>query len=65
MKPSFGARRVAFFDLDKTVLATSATLALTGPLLRSGLMSHLDLARGLQAQLGYHPSMPRTSAPSA
>lgn len=54
MKPSFGARRVAFFDLDKTVLATSATLALTGPLLRSGLMSHLDLARGLQAQLGYH-----------
>ena len=54
MKSAFGARRVAFFDLDKTVLATSATLALTGPLLRSGLMSRMDLARGFQAQLSYH-----------
>lgn len=54
MKPAFGARRVAFFDLDKTILATSASLALTGPLLRSGLITRTDVARGLQSQLAYH-----------
>lgn len=54
MKSAFGAHRVAFFDLDKTILATSASLALTGPLLRSGLINRRDIARGIQSQLAYH-----------
>lgn len=49
-----GTRIVAFFDLDKTILATSASLALTGPLLRSGLITGADVARGFQSQLAYH-----------
>ncbi len=48
------ARAAAFFDLDKTVLATSASLALSGPLVRSGLISRMDIARSAQAQLAYH-----------
>lgn len=47
------ARVAAFFDLDKTILATSASLALTRPLLRSGLITHRDIARSAQAQIAY------------
>ncbi len=48
------ARVAAFFDLDKTVLATSASLALTKPLVDSGMLSRLDVLRGIQVQLAYH-----------
>lgn len=48
------ARAAAFFDLDKTILATSASLALTRPLLRSGLITRRDIARSAQAQIAYH-----------
>ncbi|SDZ91292.1 HAD-superfamily subfamily IB hydrolase, TIGR01490 [Bowdeniella nasicola] len=47
-------RAAAFFDLDKTVLAKSATLALFRPLLAAGLLSHADVARSAHAQLTYH-----------
>lgn len=47
------AGAAAFFDLDKTILATSASLALSGPLVRSGLISRRDIARSAQAQLSY------------
>ncbi|MDO5700153.1 MAG: HAD family hydrolase [Bowdeniella nasicola] len=44
----------AFFDLDKTILAKSATLALFRPLLDAGLISRTDVARSAHAQLTYH-----------
>lgn len=44
---------IAYFDLDKTILATSATFALGSPLRRSGLISTSALARGVVAQLPY------------
>ncbi|NLI18735.1 MAG: HAD family hydrolase [Actinomycetales bacterium] len=47
------AGAAAFFDLDKTILATSAAIALSGPLVRSGLVSRVDIARSAQAQLSY------------
>lgn len=48
------ATAAAFFDLDKTILATSASLALTGPLVRSGLLRKRDVMRAAQSQLAYH-----------
>lgn len=48
------SRAAAFFDLDKTILAQSASMALTGPLLRSGMLTRRDMARSAQAQLAYH-----------
>ncbi|HHW83544.1 MAG TPA: HAD family hydrolase [Actinomycetales bacterium] len=48
------ATSAAFFDLDKTILATSASLALTRPLLRAGLMRTRDVMRAAQSQLAYH-----------
>lgn len=51
---SGGSRRqAAYFDLDKTVLATSTTLAMGDPMRRSGLISTTALARGVVAQLPY------------
>ena len=44
-------RQAAYFDLDKTVLATSTTLAMGDPMRRSGLISTTALARGVVAQL--------------
>lgn len=46
-------RRAAYFDLDKTVLATSTTFALGDPMRRSGLISTSTLARGIIAHLPY------------
>lgn len=46
-------RQAAYFDLDKTVLATSTTLAMGDPMRRSGLISTTALARGVVAQLPY------------
>ncbi|WP_052436968.1 HAD-IB family hydrolase [Georgenia sp. SUBG003] len=47
------ARAAAFFDLDKTVLARSSSLALGRPLLAAGLLTRADVARSASAQLGY------------
>jgi HAD superfamily hydrolase (TIGR01490 family) len=46
-------RTAAFFDLDKTVLAMSSSLALGRPLLAAGLLTRTDVARSASAQLGY------------
>jgi HAD superfamily hydrolase (TIGR01490 family) len=43
----------AFFDLDKTVVSKSSSLALTRPMYRAGLVSRSALVRGAYAQLVY------------
>ena len=50
-----GSRPVeaAFFDLDKTVIATSSVLALGGTFYRDGLISKRTIVRGLYAQVLY------------
>ncbi len=51
--PPAGHRAAAYFDLDKTILATSSTWALGTPMRRSGLISSRALAYGLIAQIPY------------
>ncbi|MEE6281520.1 HAD family hydrolase [Georgenia sunbinii] len=46
-------RPAAFFDLDKTVIAGSSTLAFSQPFFRSGLLTPGGAARSIMAQLGY------------
>ena len=48
-----GHRAAAYFDLDKTILATSSTWALGTPMRRSGLISSRALAYGLITQIPY------------
>ena len=43
-------RRAAFFDLDKTILATSSALAFTRPFYRGGLLGRRDVVRSAYAQ---------------
>jgi len=43
----------AFFDLDKTVISKSSSLALTRPMYRAGLVSRSALIKGAYAQLVY------------
>jgi HAD superfamily hydrolase (TIGR01490 family) len=43
----------AFFDLDRTVISRSSSLALTRPMYRAGLVSRSALLRGALAQLVY------------
>lgn len=43
----------AFFDLDKTVISKSSSLALTRPFYRAGLVSRGQLLKGAYAQLVY------------
>ncbi|MEA2554798.1 MAG: hypothetical protein QOI60_129 [Actinomycetota bacterium] len=43
----------AFFDLDKTVISRSSTLALGRPLYRAGMVSRGQLLRGAYAQIVY------------
>jgi len=43
----------AFFDLDKTIIATSSVMALGGSFYREGLISKRTIARGIYAQLVY------------
>src|ERR1041385_9493440 len=43
----------AFFDLDKTVVSKSSSLALTRPMYRAGLVSRSALLKGAYAQLVY------------
>ncbi|SPT54285.1 Phosphoserine phosphatase [Actinomyces bovis] len=47
-------RRVAaYFDLDKTLLSTSTTMALSTPMRRHGIISAVTLIRGVVTQLPY------------
>ena len=43
----------AFFDLDKTVIATSSVMALGGRFYKEGLISKRTIVRGLYAQVVY------------
>jgi HAD superfamily hydrolase (TIGR01490 family) len=43
----------AFFDLDKTVISKSSSLALTGPFYRAGLVTRSQLLKGAYAQIVY------------
>ncbi len=43
----------AFFDLDKTIIATSSATAFRRPLQARGVLSRRDVLRGASAQLGY------------
>jgi HAD superfamily hydrolase (TIGR01490 family) len=49
----FALVEAAFFDLDKTVIATSSVMALGGTLYRDGLISKRTIVRGLYAQVVY------------
>ena len=46
-------RSAAFFDLDKTILATSSALAFTRPFYRGGLIGRSDVVRGAYAQFSF------------
>jgi HAD superfamily hydrolase (TIGR01490 family) len=48
------ASAAAFFDLDKTIIATSSTLALGRTFYDSGLISRGTVLRGAYARLAYH-----------
>ncbi len=43
----------AFFDLDKTIISRSSSLALSRPMYRAGLVSRAQLLRGAYAQMVY------------
>jgi HAD superfamily hydrolase (TIGR01490 family) len=47
------AVEAAFFDLDKTIISRSSSLALSRPLYRAGMVSRGQLLRGAYAQLVY------------
>jgi HAD superfamily hydrolase (TIGR01490 family) len=49
----FHAMQAAFFDLDKTIIARSSTLAFTGHLYRAGMLGRRALARAAMGQLMY------------
>lgn len=44
----------AFFDLDKTVIARSSTLAFGKPLMKEGMISKTVILKAVYAQLVYH-----------
>lgn len=48
-----GGAGAAFFDLDKTVIATSSALAFGRPLYHGGLMGRRDVLKAAYAQLAY------------
>ena len=50
MEPSAQA---AFFDLDKTIVSRSSSLALSRPLYRAGMVSRSQLLQSVYAQLVY------------
>jgi HAD superfamily hydrolase (TIGR01490 family) len=47
------AMEAAFFDLDKTIISRSSSLALTRPMYRAGLVSRSMLLKGAYAQFVY------------
>ena len=55
-RPPYDARAMveaAFFDLDKTIVSRSSSLALSRPLYRAGMVSRGQLVKGAYAQLVY------------
>jgi len=48
-----GTMQAAFFDLDKTIISRSSSLALSRPLFRAGMVTRSQLLRGAYAQLVY------------
>jgi HAD superfamily hydrolase (TIGR01490 family) len=48
-----GTVEAAFFDLDKTIISRSSSLALSRPMYRAGMVSRGALLRGAYAQLVY------------
>ena len=48
-----GPRAAAFFDLDKTIIATSSATAFSRPFLAEGLLTRRSVVRGAYAQLLY------------
>src|SRR5918996_669112 len=50
---TMGYVEAAFFDLDKTVISKSSSLALSRPFYRAGLVTRSQLFRGAYAQLVY------------
>lgn len=53
MAPDGAQRAAAFFDLDKTILATSSSLAFARPFYREGLIRRSDVLRSAYAQFTY------------
>jgi HAD superfamily hydrolase (TIGR01490 family) len=47
------SREAAFFDLDKTLIATSSTLSMARPLQKAGLLTRRAMVRSLRDQLTY------------
>jgi HAD superfamily hydrolase (TIGR01490 family) len=52
--PPAPARSAAFFDLDKTIIAKSSTLAFSKPFQAGGLISRRAVLRSAYAQFVYH-----------
>ncbi len=50
---TMGSVEAAFFDLDKTIISRSSSLALSRPMYRAGMVSRGALLRGAYAQLVY------------
>lgn len=48
-----GARTAAFFDLDKTIIATSSSTAFSGPFRTGGLLTRRAVLRTAYAQLAF------------
>src|SRR5881397_780699 len=48
-----GVVEAAFFDLDKTIISKSSSLALSRPMYKAGLVSRSALLKGAYAQLVY------------
>jgi HAD superfamily hydrolase (TIGR01490 family) len=48
-----GGMEAAFFDLDKTIISKSSSLALSRPMYRAGMVSRSQMLRGAYAQLVY------------
>src|SRR4029079_16155619 len=51
--PSTGGHGAPFFDLDKTIIATSSTLAFSRPFFAGGLVTRTSVIRSMYAQLVY------------
>src|SRR3989304_6068008 len=47
------AMEAAFFDLDKTIISKSSSLALSRPMYRAGMVTRGQLVRGAYAQIVY------------
>ena len=50
---TIGRVQAAFFDLDKTIISRSSSLALSRPMYRAGMVTRGQLVRGAYAQLVY------------